>query len=399
MKKIFKFLLITILLGSSIVIQNKASAQQVNVSLSVFQNSLSPYGRWVNHGTYGQVWISNTREFVPYQTNGHWEYTDYGWTWVSDYDWGWAPFHYGRWAYENGFGWYWVPGYDWAPAWVAWRNNGDYYGWAPLSPGLNISVGASYGNQIPYDRWVFVPHQYISNPYVNRYYVPRTRNVTIIKNTTVINNVNVRNNVHYVSGPRREDVERVNHTKIKTYTVSNSPKPGRTVINKNTINVYRPVVNKDNVTINNNNKTVVNKNNNNTNIKNNNNTTINNNRNNQTIKAQKNITVNKDRNLSNNKEPAIQNNANNQNINQAHQNNTAINKNNVPAVKKEAQVNVNRNNEAIKRAQQNNITANKNVQNRVQQKQFNNQPKQIKAGNNNRAQMRKPSPQPPPKSR
>lgn len=379
MKKIFKYLLITILLTSSIVIENKASAQQASVNLSAFQNSLNPYGRWINHGTYGQVWISNTRGFVPYQTNGHWEYTDYGWTWVSDYNWGWAPFHYGRWAYENGFGWYWVPGYDWAPAWVAWRNNGDYYGWAPLAPGLNISVGSSYGNQIPYDRWVFVPHQYITNAYVSRYYVPRTRNVTIIKNTTIINNVNVRNNVQYVSGPRREDVERVNHSTIKTYTVANSSKPGRTVVNNNTVNIYRPVVNKNDVTINKN-KTVVNKND-------------------RTIKEQNNKELNKTSNLSTTKKPVIQNSARNQNINRAHQNNTAINKNNVPAVKKEAQVNVNRNNEAIKRAQQNNITANKNVQNRVQQKQFNNQPKQIKAGNNNRAQMRKPSPQPPPKSR
>ena len=71
-------------------------------------------------------------------------------------------FHYGRWNYETSVGWYWVPDYDWGPAWVAWRGSGDYYGWAPLSPGLNISVGVSFGNQIPQDRWVFAPHRYIN---------------------------------------------------------------------------------------------------------------------------------------------------------------------------------------------------------------------------------------------
>ena len=77
--------------------------------------------------------------------------------------------------------------------------------------------------------------------------MPRTRNVTIIKNTTIVNNVTVKNNVHVDAGPRREDVERVNHTKIKTYTVSNSSRPGKTVVNNNTVNVYRPVINKTTV--------------------------------------------------------------------------------------------------------------------------------------------------------
>ena len=293
MKKIFKILLIALLLTGGITTVEKVTAQSVSVSLSVFQKSLNPYGRWVNHGSYGQVWVANDRNFVPYSTGGHWAYTDYGWTWVSDYNWGWAPFHYGRWAYEGGTGWYWVPGYEWAPAWVAWRSDADYYGWAPLSPGLNISVGVSWGNQIPYDRWVFAPHQYINNPNIGRYYVPRSQNVTIIRRTTVVNNVTVRNNVHFVAGPRREDVERVNHTKVQTYAVANSSRPGKTVVNKNTINVYRPVINNNsnNKTVVNNNNTTVNKNSNNTILnKNSKNTTINKNNHNTTVK---NTSVNK----------------------------------------------------------------------------------------------------------
>jgi len=281
MKKIFSILLFALFVSAGIT--NEAKSQTASVSFSVFYNSLKPYGRWMNNSTYGQVWVSNTKGFTPYSTGGHWAYTDYGWTWVSEYDWGWAPFHYGRWSYQKQYGWYWVPGYEWAPAWVAWRNNNDYYGWAPLSPGLSISVGVSSYNTIPSGRWVFAPHRYITSPYVSRYYAPRTQNVTIINKTTVVNNVTVRNNVHYVAGPRKEEVERVNHTKIQTYTVANSSKPGKTVINNNTVNVYRPVINNNDKTVVNNNNTTVNKNSNNT--------TVNKNSNNKT--AVSNTTVKK----------------------------------------------------------------------------------------------------------
>lgn len=287
MKKAFKVLLLALVVSAGSVTMNEVKSQSASVSFSVFYNSLKTHGRWVNHGSYGQVWISNTRGFRPYSTGGHWAYSDYGWTWVSDYDWGWAPFHYGRWAYESSLGWYWVPGYEWAPAWVAWRGGGDYYGWAPLSPGLSLSVGISFGNQIPYDRWVFAPHRYITSRYISRYYVPRSRNVTIIRNTRIVNNVTVKNNVRYVAGPRKDEVERVNHTKIQTLAVTNSSKPGKTVINKNTINVYKPEVNKTTI---NNNKTVE---------KNSNNTTVNKNSNNKPVTQSKtNTTVN------NNKKPA-----------------------------------------------------------------------------------------------
>jgi len=286
MKKIVQIVTLALLLSTGITYTTEVKAQSVSVNFSLFQSSLSPYGRWVNHPRFGQIWITNERNFQPYQTGGHWAYTDYGWTWVSSYDWGWAPFHYGRWAYEPSYGWYWVPGYQWSPAWVAWRTDNDYYGWAPLSPGIDINISASFGS-IPYDRWTFAPHRYITSPVIYRYYAPRTQNVTIIKRTTFVNNVTVRNNVHIVSGPRREDVERVNHTKIQTLTVSNSSRAGKTVVNNKTVNIYRPVINNEKVTVNNNNQKTINKNSNNTTV----NKNSNNNNNNTTVKN-KNTTVN-----------------------------------------------------------------------------------------------------------
>ncbi|MFA6795615.1 MAG: DUF6600 domain-containing protein, partial [Proteiniphilum sp.] len=82
------------------------------ISFNVFYNELRPYGRWINNGRYGRVWVPNVgRDFHPYATNGYWVMTDYGNTWVSDYSWGWAPFHYGRWFYDDYYGWSWMPGY------------------------------------------------------------------------------------------------------------------------------------------------------------------------------------------------------------------------------------------------------------------------------------------------
>src|SRR5437773_2233500 len=74
-----------------------------------------------------------SRDWRPY-TDGHWVYTDVGWTWVSEEPFGWATYHYGRWTRLRNIGWVWVPGDEWAPAWVSWRKNNDYVGWAPLPP-------------------------------------------------------------------------------------------------------------------------------------------------------------------------------------------------------------------------------------------------------------------------
>src|SRR5580693_9341748 len=74
------------------------------VSYQSFYDELSPYGNWIDYPGYGYVWMPNVGpEFKPYSSNGHWVFTDAGWTWASDYDWGWATFHYGRWFYDNAY--------------------------------------------------------------------------------------------------------------------------------------------------------------------------------------------------------------------------------------------------------------------------------------------------------
>ncbi|MCP4501606.1 MAG: hypothetical protein GY822_16735 [Deltaproteobacteria bacterium] len=120
-----------------------------------FHDSLSPYGRWQHHGRFGNVFVPSVRVvgngYRPY-TQGHWEYTEWGWTWASHLPFGWATSHYGRWFYDSRLGWAWVPGTRWAPSWVSWRTGGRYVGWAPLPPGAVFG-----GRYTTYNTsWVFV---------------------------------------------------------------------------------------------------------------------------------------------------------------------------------------------------------------------------------------------------
>lgn len=118
-----------------------------------FDETLAPYGTWVDDDVYGRIWQPSTEavgdDFSPYATGGHWTQTEYGWTWISDWDWGWAPFHYGRWLAVADRGWCWMPGTLWGPAWVSWRAGGGYVAWAPLAP-RRMSVGSPLGPGSPW---------------------------------------------------------------------------------------------------------------------------------------------------------------------------------------------------------------------------------------------------------
>jgi hypothetical protein len=219
--------------------QPQAQPQAGPVTMQTFYDQLAPYGNWVNSPAYGYVWVPDVgADFVPYGTAGHWAFTDYGWTWVSDFPWGWATFHYGSWYYDYSMGYVWIPATQWGPAWVSWRSNEGYYGWAPMGPS---------GYAYPQDRWVFVNAGYISNERVYEHYEPR-QNVTVIyNNTTVVQNSYVeRNGVRYVAGPDRAEVERVTHTTIIPAKIVSNNQPGQAMQYKGLINMYHPAVQAEN---------------------------------------------------------------------------------------------------------------------------------------------------------
>ena len=249
MKSKIKTLAVLIaLIVFSVIFAKKTAAQPTNVSFQVFYDQLSPYGQWVDNPNYGYVWIPDAgSDFVPYSTRGHWILTDFGFAWVSDYNWGWAPFHYGRWDYDNYYGWFWVPDNEWGPAWVSWRRANGYYGWAPMGPGIsiNVSFGRDYNSRN--DHWIFVRDRYINRSDINRYYVNRIDHDRIIRNSTVINNTyfDSRRNTRYVSGPTREDVQKVTGRRVNPVAIQENDRPGQDMRNGQ-LHIYRPEVIRNN---------------------------------------------------------------------------------------------------------------------------------------------------------
>ncbi|MES2431013.1 MAG: DUF6600 domain-containing protein [Bacteroidota bacterium] len=223
MKNIQSFLLM-IFTVLSLSFSTEIKAQNISVNFSQFQRELSPHGRWINNPRFGHVWIYNTPGFRPYYSNGHWEYTNYGWSWVSDFAWGWAPFHYGRWEYDPFDGWMWIPGYEWGSSWVSWSYYDGYYGWAPLGYGGGIN---SPFNSIPYNYWTFIPRTNICDRNVNRYYVAPEQN-TRFKNAVIINNVyeGKGQDGRFYRGPERNEVERYTKNKIEERIIDDKERSG-----------------------------------------------------------------------------------------------------------------------------------------------------------------------------
>jgi hypothetical protein len=166
---------------------------RASVDLGFFYDDLAPYGNWIERPSYGWVWTPRavSTSWRPYE-DGHWVWTDDGWTWITDEPYGWATYHYGRWYQDPEIGWSWVPGDTWGSSWVSWQEGNDYVGWAPLPPGVNVSVGFSsgyggYAYGIAPEQYVFVPERNFLAPRLATYIVGgqgigaiygRTRNCT-----------------------------------------------------------------------------------------------------------------------------------------------------------------------------------------------------------------------------
>ncbi|MBE0572248.1 MAG: hypothetical protein IH618_11955 [Ignavibacteriaceae bacterium] len=141
-----------------------------------FYTQLAPYGSWIEVDYGVVVWrptIIRTN-WSPYNV-GRWVWTYDGWYWDSYEPFGHITYHYGRWYYDDYYGWLWYPDYEWAPAWVEWRYNNNYIGWAPLHPyaTFSISIGIFWSNTYysPYHHWNYVTYNYFCDPYVYNYYV------------------------------------------------------------------------------------------------------------------------------------------------------------------------------------------------------------------------------------
>ena len=197
-----------------------------NGSYSTFYRKLEPYGDWMEAGDYGYVFqprqAAQSRDWRPY-TNGHWVYTDAGWTWISDEQFGWATYHYGRWIRLRSVGWVWVPGEQWAPAWVSWRKGNDFVGWAPLPPEAQFDRQNGIRNwadnyyDIGPEQYAFVPITDFGRKLSPNEIVPTGRNVTIINQTTNVTNIIYNNSVIVDRGPSYDDLQARSHQPIERF--------------------------------------------------------------------------------------------------------------------------------------------------------------------------------------
>lgn len=220
-----------------------------NLDIDYTYNYLAPYGNWVNMDPYGYVWAPRHMGYNwrPY-SDGHWVWTDYGWTWISDQEWGWIPFHYGRWGWDNELGWFWVPGTAWGPAWVTWRSSDQYMGWAPLPPGMELRAGMNFASlriEIPGNFWIFVGGSHFLDRDMNRYVLPYERNRTLINYTTMHNNFEFRGDRFINQGIRIDTIRRITQRDVPRYTLQDARQPGLPRITRNEVQIYRPSFRED----------------------------------------------------------------------------------------------------------------------------------------------------------
>ncbi|HMG15343.1 MAG TPA: DUF6600 domain-containing protein [Saprospiraceae bacterium] len=247
MKARAKITLLFILISLGVSRNEDKLAAQAVVSFQVFYDELSPYGTWVQNPDYGYVWVPNAGpDFIPYSSQGYWTLTEYGWTWVSYYPWGWAPFHYGRWYDDPFYGPMWVPDNEWGPGWVTWRRSANYYGWAPIGPGVELGVAYSNGYNVPYNHWTYIKDRDFGRRNSYKYYVNASRKEYIYRHTQVVYNerFDKAHNTRYNSGPDRKDVEKHWGRPVKQVTVKEMDKPGQR-FSKNQVQLYRPQVQKE----------------------------------------------------------------------------------------------------------------------------------------------------------
>ncbi len=156
----------------------KTEARDLNFNggYGYFYSSLAPYGNWIELESGVLVWHPRGVRvgWAPYRY-GQWAWTNDGWYWDSYEPFGYIVYHYGRWYYDDYYGWIWVPDDVWAPAWVEWRYDNDYIGWAPLPPyasfSVNLGLHFSLNFITPYRHWHFIKYRYICEPYVYRHFV------------------------------------------------------------------------------------------------------------------------------------------------------------------------------------------------------------------------------------
>jgi len=211
------------------------------VTDTYFNDTLTPYGSWVDVEGYGRCWrptvVNYDSAWRPYCDRGHWVYTDYGWYWDSDYSWG-VTFHYGRWFRDSRIGWCWYPDTVWAPSWVTWRSDNDYCGWAPLPPlavfrpGLGffyrgVGVGVDFDFGLDAGCFTFISPEHFCDRRPRYYCAPRERVAQIFHQSREVNNFDVHGRTMMNRGISVEHITSATHRPLEPIHVGSLPNAGR----------------------------------------------------------------------------------------------------------------------------------------------------------------------------
>jgi hypothetical protein len=221
---------------------------QSSVDLGFFYDDLAQYGNWIERPNYGWAWTPRdvSSSWRPYE-DGHWVWTDQGWTWVTDEPYGWATYHYGRWYEDPEIGWTWVPGEQWAPSWVSWQEGGDYVGWAPLPPSVSVSSGFSgiLSVSLSQDAYIFVPERNFLETRLTSYIVPRERVGTFFRNTRNYSSYRYSGDRIYNQGVPIDRIQRAVGRPVTRYQLADLAADQRrsgTRVQGNRVEIFRPRV-------------------------------------------------------------------------------------------------------------------------------------------------------------
>jgi hypothetical protein len=184
-----------------------APQQQATQVAPDVRNTLSQYGRFVQHQKYGEVWVPTVtpQGWHPYPPCNWVNSKQYGWYYDDKTPWGQIVHHYGRWAYDAQMGWIWTPGSEFSPGWVVWRTSPEWVGWAPMMPDQDVQViPASSFNNAGY--WIFVETRKFAQG-CNGTIAPASQVPVLLRQTTYVTDIRLVGGIvvivlpSYVVGP------------------------------------------------------------------------------------------------------------------------------------------------------------------------------------------------------
>ena len=228
--------------------QDLPPQEESSDAVSMFYSDLAPYGEWIELGPGFYGWHPSIMDATwrPY-TIGHWVWSDYGWYWVSAEPFGWATYHYGRWYLDDNYGWLWIPDPVWGPAWVEWRNNEDYVGWAPLPPyaRFHLTVGIRFTRRwvAPFSYWSFVTYDHFASGRPYHSYAPESYTRRLISTSRSVGRYQMDQNHIINEGVERSYIDRRTSNRVGTFEVTETNDRGAERLSTNgrteRIEVYR----------------------------------------------------------------------------------------------------------------------------------------------------------------